>query len=67
MLIKLRHIADDPFDYERKDPDNNEITEMGSMSKIWNVFLDECGKFDVEMVEDWRDALDVLIVFVSFL
>ena len=38
---------------------------MGPMARIWKVFLDECGSFDVEMIDDWRDALDVLLVFVS--
>lgn len=38
---------------------------MGPMARIWKVFLDECGRFDAEMAEDWRDALDVLLVFVS--
>ena len=63
---ELRHAANDPFDYEQKYPEDEEYQEMGPMARIWKVFLDECGKFDTEMVENWRDALDVLLVFVSF-
>ena len=64
-MTNLRHAANDPFDYEQKYPDDEEYKEMGPMARIWKVFLDECGKFDTEMVENWRDALDVLLVFVS--
>lgn len=56
--------VNDPFDYEQKYPDDEPYTELSPMARIWKVFLDECAKFDAEMVEDWRDALDVLLVFV---
>ncbi len=35
------------------------------MARVWRTYLEECGPFDLEMVEGWRDALDVLLVFVS--
>ncbi len=35
------------------------------MARVWKTFLEEYAKFDSERVEDWRDALDVLLVFVS--
>ncbi len=38
---------------------------MGPMARVWKTFLEEYSKFDSDMVEDWRDALDVLLVFVS--
>ena len=63
MLIVA--LANDPFDYEQKYAEDEEFKEMGPMARVWRVFLDECGAFDAEMVEDWRDALDVLLVFVS--
>lgn len=65
--INLRHIGNDPFDYEHKYSEDEAFKEMGPMARIWKVFLDECGKFDAEMAENWRDALDVLLVFVSTL
>ncbi len=35
------------------------------MARVWKTFLEEYAKFDADRVEDWRDALDVLLVFVS--
>ncbi|KAF8871906.1 hypothetical protein CPB85DRAFT_1194173, partial [Mucidula mucida] len=32
---------------------------------VWKTFLEEYAKFDSERVEDWRDALDVLLVFAG--
>ena len=61
----MRHAGNDPFDYEQKYAEDEEFKEMGSMARLWKVFLDECAKFDAEMVDDWRDGLDVLLVFVS--
>ncbi len=37
---------------------------MGPRARIWKIFWDECTKYDSDMVEDWRDGLDVLLVFV---
>ncbi len=55
----------DPFDYEQKFPEDKKYEEMGPMARVWRTYLEECGPFDLEMVEGWRDALDVLLVFVS--
>lgn len=53
------------FDYEEKYAEDEEYTEMGPMARVWNMFLDECNRLDLNMVDDWRDGLDVLLVFVS--
>ncbi len=39
---------------------------MGEMARVWKMFLEEYIKYDAEMVEDWRDGLDVLLVFVRY-
>ncbi len=59
--------GNDPFDYEQKFPEDKRYEEMGPMARVWRTFLEECGPFDLEMAEGWRDALDVLLVFVSAL
>lgn len=64
-ITYLHHVGNDPYDYEQKYPEDEPYQEMGPMARIWKVFLDECTKFDAEMTEDWKDALDVLLVFVS--
>ncbi|KAF8897019.1 hypothetical protein CPB85DRAFT_1479012 [Mucidula mucida] len=36
---------------------------MSPNARVWKVYLDECRKFDVCRFEEWRDGLDVLVVF----
>ncbi|KAK0238881.1 hypothetical protein EDD85DRAFT_1022338 [Armillaria nabsnona] len=55
----------DPFDYEQKFPEDKRHEEMGPMARVWRTYLEECGPLDLEMVEGWRDALDVLLVFAG--
>ncbi|KAF9033742.1 hypothetical protein BDZ89DRAFT_545723 [Hymenopellis radicata] len=56
--------ANDPFDYKHKFTEDAPFQEMGEMARVWKMFLEEYMKYDTEMVEDWRDGLDVLLVFV---
>ncbi|KAK0188936.1 hypothetical protein F5146DRAFT_1225613 [Armillaria mellea] len=55
----------DPSDYEQKFPEDKRYEEMGPTARVWRTYLEECGPFDLEMVEGWRDALDVLLVFAG--
>ncbi|KAK0217970.1 hypothetical protein IW262DRAFT_1106801 [Armillaria fumosa] len=55
----------DPFDYEQKFPEDKRYEEMGPTARVWRTYLEECGPFDLEMAEGWRDALDVLLVFAG--
>ncbi|KAF9033013.1 hypothetical protein BDZ89DRAFT_1158345, partial [Hymenopellis radicata] len=55
----------DPYDYEQKFAEDEKFKEMGPMVRVWKTFLEEYSKFDSDMVEDWRDALDVLLVFAG--
>ncbi|PBK99375.1 hypothetical protein ARMGADRAFT_875827, partial [Armillaria gallica] len=52
-------------DYEQKFPEDKRHEEMGPMARVWRTLLEECGPFDLEMAEGWRDALDVLLVFAG--
>ncbi|KAF8902697.1 hypothetical protein CPB85DRAFT_1469474 [Mucidula mucida] len=67
--VKLSHShaqkANDPFDYQHKYPEDAPFQEMGEMARVWKMFLEEYIKYDAEMVEDWRDGLDVLLVFAG--
>ncbi len=58
-------LGSDPFDYEQKFPEDKRHEEMGPTARVWRTYLEECAPFDIEMVEGWRDGLDVLLVFVS--
>ncbi|KAK0440909.1 uncharacterized protein EV420DRAFT_1216760, partial [Desarmillaria tabescens] len=52
-------------DYEQKYSEDVRGEEMGPFARIWRTYLDECAIFDAEMVEDWRDGLDVLLIFAG--
>lgn len=54
----------DMFDHERKYAEDEKFQEMGPMARVWKVLLEEYAKLDGDKVEDWRDGLDVLLVFV---
>ena len=52
------------FDFEDKYPEDPIYEEMGPNARLWRAFLDECEVFDVDMVTESRDGLDLLLVFV---
>ncbi len=51
-----------PFDYEQRFPEDKRYEELGRFARVWRTYLEECGAFDIEMLEGWRDGLDVLLV-----
>ncbi|KAF9030733.1 hypothetical protein BDZ89DRAFT_949358, partial [Hymenopellis radicata] len=55
----------DPFDYEQKYPSDEKYKEMSAKSRLWKTYMDESTKFDSDMVENWRDGLDMLLVFAA--
>ncbi|KAK0490317.1 hypothetical protein IW261DRAFT_1431441 [Armillaria novae-zelandiae] len=55
----------DPLDYERKFPEDKQYEELGQAARVWRTYLEECAIPDSEMVEGWRDGLDVLLVFAG--
>ncbi|SJL01209.1 uncharacterized protein ARMOST_04527 [Armillaria ostoyae] len=61
----MKSLGNDPFDYEKKFAEDKQYDELGSAARVWRIYLEECAGSDGEMVEGWRDGLDVLLVFVS--
>ncbi|KAK0237138.1 hypothetical protein EDD85DRAFT_790815 [Armillaria nabsnona] len=57
--------GNDPFDYEQRFPEDKRYEELGPLARVWRTYLKECGAFDIEMLEGWRDGLDVLLVFAG--
>ena len=45
-----------------KDEPGEEVSER---ARVWRVYLDETGKFDVSLTEGCNRGIDVLLVFVS--
>ncbi|KAK0463280.1 uncharacterized protein EV420DRAFT_1237260, partial [Desarmillaria tabescens] len=52
-------------DYERKFPEDKRYEELGPAARVWRTYLEECATFDVQMVSEWRDGLDVLLIFAG--
>ncbi|KAK0431263.1 hypothetical protein EV421DRAFT_1720694, partial [Armillaria borealis] len=63
FLITIQ--GNDPFDYEQIFPEDKRYEELSPLARVWRTYLEECGAFDIEMLEGWRDGLDVLLVFAG--
>ncbi|PBK69495.1 hypothetical protein ARMSODRAFT_957134 [Armillaria solidipes] len=57
--------GNDTFDYEQRFPEDKRYEELGPLARVWRTYLAECVGFDAEMLEGWRDGLDVLLVFAG--
>ncbi|SJL11080.1 uncharacterized protein ARMOST_14481 [Armillaria ostoyae] len=57
--------GNDTFDYEQRFPEDKQYEELGPLARVWRTYLAECAGFDAEMLEGWRDGLDVLLVFAG--
>ncbi|KAJ7592117.1 hypothetical protein C8J56DRAFT_1131606 [Mycena floridula] len=53
------------YDYKQKYPADSDGMEMASNARVWLVYLDESEEYDREMIESWRDTIDVLFVFAG--
>lgn len=58
--------SQDRYDYEKKHLADEPQKGLDPNARIWRVYLDEAGQFDLDMVENIRDTVDVILVFVSF-
>ncbi|TRM67314.1 hypothetical protein BD626DRAFT_564286 [Schizophyllum amplum] len=54
-----------PYDYEQKYEEDAYGEELNPNARFWRVLLDEGQVYDTEMIEGWRDTLDVLLVFAG--
>ena len=51
-------------DYREIYPDDPYGAEAGQNARVWRVYLDETEQFDNDMIQGFRDTLDVHLVFV---
>lgn len=63
-ITLMSYVGDD---YEAKYEPDPWGEEVGSNARVWRVYLDEAEAYDSEMTEQWKDTVDVLLVFVSSL
>ncbi|SJL11089.1 uncharacterized protein ARMOST_14492 [Armillaria ostoyae] len=53
------------FDYEDKYPEDPIYEETAPTARVWRTYLDESQKLDADRVGDWRETVDVLLVFAG--
>lgn len=51
-------------DYEQRFPEDPMLEETAANSRVWRTYLVESAVFDENMVEEARDGLDAMLVFV---
>ncbi|KAK0429788.1 hypothetical protein EV421DRAFT_1722744, partial [Armillaria borealis] len=54
-----------PRDYKARYPPDPYGQEMSDKARIWSIYLDEAADFDANMLAEWRDTVDVLLVFAG--
>ena len=39
--------------------------ELGESARVWKIYYDEATEFDEDMIREYKESIDVLLVFVS--
>lgn len=56
--------GNDRYDYEEKYPEDATYEETAPNARVWRTYEDESKSHDANIVEESRDNVDVLLVFV---
>ncbi|PBK88552.1 hypothetical protein ARMGADRAFT_937155, partial [Armillaria gallica] len=54
-----------PRDYKARYPPDPYGQEMSDKARIWSIYNEEAADFDANMLAEWRDTIDVLLVFAG--
>ncbi|KAK0489960.1 hypothetical protein EDD18DRAFT_1358925 [Armillaria luteobubalina] len=54
-----------PRDYNTRYPPDPPGQEMSENARIWPIYNKEATDFDANMLAEWRDTIDVLLVFAG--
>ncbi|SJL12458.1 uncharacterized protein ARMOST_15885 [Armillaria ostoyae] len=54
-----------PRDYKARYPPDPYGQEMSENARIWPIYNEEAAEFDANMLAEWRDTIDVLLVFAG--
>ncbi|KAK0226647.1 hypothetical protein IW262DRAFT_1312605, partial [Armillaria fumosa] len=57
--------GNDPYNYEDKYPEDKIYEETAPNARVWRTYVDESKNYDVRMVTESRDSVDVLLVFAG--
>jgi hypothetical protein len=52
-------------DYEKKYEEDAYGQEWGPTARVWRAYMSEAELFDVELSGEWKDTVDVLLVFAG--
>lgn len=66
--VNVRTFTDrevDHLDYQKRFRPDEKGKEKEPNARVWRVYLNEAGQFDLNMIENMRDTVDVFFVFVS--
>ncbi len=64
-LISHGFLGNDSYDYEQKYPEDAPFEETAPAARVWRTYNDESRNHDTNVVEESRDNVDILLVFVS--
>ncbi|SJK99405.1 uncharacterized protein ARMOST_02703 [Armillaria ostoyae] len=54
-----------PRNYKARYPPDPHGKEMSDIARIRSIYLDQAADFDANMLAEWQDTIDVLLVFAS--
>ncbi|KAK0227468.1 hypothetical protein EDD85DRAFT_1027007 [Armillaria nabsnona] len=54
-----------PRNYKALYPPDPYGEEMSDNARIWSIYLNEAADFDTNILAEWRDTIDVLLVFAG--
>lgn len=53
-----------PYDYEKKYPEDPFCEEAGPNARVWWTYLDVAAEYDAERIDGRKDTIDLLLIFV---
>ena len=51
--------------YADKYPLDKPNEEFGDNARVWKIYYDEAIEYDTTLIQEYKESLDVLLVFVS--
>lgn len=53
-------------DYNAKYPPDEPLKELDETARVWRIYGDEALEVDDEMIQEYNESIDILLVFVRF-
>ncbi|KAG6895661.1 hypothetical protein C0993_009328, partial [Termitomyces sp. T159_Od127] len=59
----IAHLGGRNYDYTQRYSPDEPGKEADENARVWNVYLDEAGDYDMDMIKGFQDIIDSLLVF----